>query len=183
MGNPGARYATTRHNLGALVVTALADKHGEKFASRSKVKSRVVEFKIGEARCVAALPETFMNESGYAVRHLRNFYKVENDHVIVVHDELDLPFGRLRIKYGGGDNGHNGVISVHENLSTPDFIRVRMGIGRPTSQISPADYVLSNFSKEQTDQLPAVLESATEAIDEIVIDGLEAAQTRFNGAV
>lgn len=122
-----------------------------------------------------------MNESGFAVRKLRNFFKIKDDNVIVIHDELDLPFGRTRIKYGGGDNGHNGVISVHENLTTPDFLRLRMGIGRPSGSMPPAEYVLSHFSKKEMAQLPEVTNLGAQAIDSVIVEGLEMAQTRFNG--
>ncbi len=122
-----------------------------------------------------------MNESGFAARKLSNFFKIAASQVIVVHDELDLPFGRLRIKYGGGDNGHNGVISVHENLGSPDFVRLRVGVGRPTNEIQPADYVLSDFSGTEKLELAGVIEQGARALDCLVVDGIDIAQTRFNG--
>jgi PTH1 family peptidyl-tRNA hydrolase len=168
--------------LGALVVTEFVESDGHSFSNSAKLKSQLAEFRLSGHKCIAALPQTYMNESGFAVRKLRDFFKVIDSQVIVVHDELDLPLGKLRIKYGGGDNGHNGVISVHDHLGTADFVRLRMGLGRPTDSTQPADYVLSGFSKSENQSLTQVTKLGADAIGCLIKDGLEAAQTRFNGA-
>lgn len=164
------------------MVTKFVESDGHSFSNSAKLKSQLAEFRLSGHKCIAALPQTYMNESGFAVRKLRDFFKVIDSQVIVVHDELDLPLGKLRIKYGGGDNGHNGVISVHDHLGTADFVRLRMGIGRPTDSTQPADYVLSGFSKSENQSLTQVTKLGADAIGCLIKDGLEAAQTRFNGA-
>ena len=164
------------------MVTEFVESDGHSFSNSAKLKSQLAEFRLSGHKCIAALPQTYMNESGFAVRKLRDFFKVIDSQVIVVHDELDLPLGKLRIKYGGGDNGHNGVISVHDHLGTADFVRLRMGLGRPTDSTQPADYVLSGFSKSENQSLTQVTKLGADAIGCLIKDGLEAAQTRFNGA-
>lgn len=180
LGNPGEKYANTRHNLGALVVERFGQEHGAKFQAKSKMQSAIAEISVSKVKCVLALPRTFMNESGIGVANTARYYSVPASRVVVVHDELDLPFGRLRLKAGGGENGHNGVISVKDHLRTADFVRIRMGIGRPSTAQAPADYVLTRFSAAEVKELPNTLDLGAKAIESLLLHGLATAQNEFN---
>lgn len=140
----------------------------------------VAEVSVSGVKSVLARPTTYMNESGVAVASLASYYSVPTERIIIVHDELDLAFDTLRLKLGGGDNGHNGVISVKDHLGTSEFIRVRMGIGRPTNGQPPADYVLAKFSAAQSQALPATLDLGSKAIEALLVNGLVTAQNEFN---
>ncbi|RMG96839.1 MAG: aminoacyl-tRNA hydrolase [Deltaproteobacteria bacterium] len=180
LGNPGPRYAGHRHNAGAMAVTRWADRHLPAGASwREKWSSKVVSFALGPARVVAVLPQTYMNRSGLAVRQAADFHRVPPARVLVVHDELDFPFGRVAIKRGGGHGGHNGLRDIIAHLGTGDFPRVRVGIGRPPSGDVTA-WVLSDFSAAERQQLEPVLDRAGDAAEAVIVRGVEAAMNEFN---
>ncbi|MFC5381896.1 aminoacyl-tRNA hydrolase [Aquipuribacter nitratireducens] len=186
LGNPGPRYEGTRHNIGQVVVDALA--RGERFSS-SRHQAQVVETRLGAApggapgpRVVLAKPTTYMNVSGGPVAGLARYHKVEPDHVVVVHDELDLDLGRLKLKIGGGEGGHNGLRSVSQSLGTRDYVRVRCGIGRPPGRQDPADFVLSGFAKKEQPEVELLVVDAADAVEMVLTEGLAAAQGRFHTA-
>ena len=179
LGNPGPSYAATRHNIGARVVEVLADRVRASFKSH-KTRADVVETRFGADRVVLAKPRSYMNESGGPVCALRDFFKSSPDRMVVVHDELDLPFGALRVKCGGGDNGHNGLKSLRRSLGTGEFYRVRVGIGRPPGRQDPADWVLREFSGTERKELDLIVERAADAVESLLSDGLAAAQNVYN---
>ncbi len=178
LGNPGPRYAGTRHNAGALVLDVLAGRTGGQLKAH-KARADVVEARVASVPAVLARPRSFMNESGGPVAALARFYKVPLDRLVVVHDELDLPFGSLRLKLGGGDGGHNGLRSISSAIGR-DYLRVRVGIGRPPGRQDPADYVLRDFATAERKELDYVLDRAADAVEALLAAGLEAAQNRFN---
>lgn len=182
LGNPGPAYATTRHNAGFLVVSLLADRIGGRFKTFKGAGGRaeLVEGRLAGSPVVIARPQSYMNESGGPVSSIARFYKVPADRVVIVHDDLDLPFGALRLKRGGGDGGHNGLRSITSALGTRDYLRVRLGIGRPPGRQDPADYVLRAFSSAERKDLDFHLDRAADAVEALVHDGLDAAQNRFN---
>ncbi|MGO1770652.1 MAG: aminoacyl-tRNA hydrolase [Microbacterium sp.] len=179
LGNPGPRYELTRHNVGQLVIDELADRRGERLAAH-KANARVAETWVrpGGAKLVLAKPNSFMNVSGGPVSSLARFYSVPPERVVVIHDELDIPFDALKLKSGGGHGGHNGVRDVAKALGTADFVRVRVGVGRPPGRQDPADWVLSPFSSGERKALGTVLAEAADAVELVVEDGLTAAQQR-----
>ncbi|HET9996004.1 MAG TPA: aminoacyl-tRNA hydrolase [Nocardioides sp.] len=185
LGNPGPAYAGHRHNVGYLVDDVLAERMGSPFRAHKSGRADVVEGRLGPVgaetpRVVLARPRSYMNESGGAVSTLAKFYKVPPERIIAVHDELDIPYGSLRIKLGGGDNGHNGLRSMRSSLGTGDFYRVRVGIGRPPGRQDPADFVLSNYSAAERKELEMNVVEAADAVESLVADGLEKTQQRFN---
>lgn len=182
LGNPGPGYAGTRHNVGYLVADELAARMGSSWRAHKSGRAAVVEgrFQTPGPRVVLARPRCYMNESGGPVKALASFYKVPPAAVIAVHDELDIAFGTLRIKFGGGDNGHNGLKSMRSSLGTGDFYRVRAGIGRPPGRQDPADYVLSNYSGTERKELPFQIDRAADSIEALIAEGLDVAQARFN---
>lgn len=183
LGNPGPSYAGNRHNVGYMVSDELASRVGSKFRPHKTGRADVVEGRIGGpggARVVLARPRCYMNESGGPVSALAKFYKVPVEQVIAIHDELDIAFGTLRIKLGGGDNGHNGLKSMRSSLGTGDFHRVRAGIGRPPGRQDVADFVLSNYSTVERKELPFQVSDAADAVESLITDGLEKTQQRFN---
>ena len=183
LGNPGPDYAATRHNIGFLVVDELARRAGSALKRAAKLRSDVAEVRIGPLpgiRAVLAKPRTYMNDSGNAVSNLLRFYSTAPDHLVVVHDEIDLPFDSMRLKFGGGDNGHNGLKSIRASISSGEYYRVRLGIGRPDGRGDVADRVLSNFARHERDVLPAVIERAADAVEVLLDSGLDVAQQRFN---
>jgi peptidyl-tRNA hydrolase, PTH1 family len=179
LGNPGPRYAATRHNAGFFVLELLADRIGGKFKAH-KAHADVLEGRLAGAPVVLAKPKTFMNESGGPVVGLSRFYKIPVEQVVVVHDELDLPFETLRLKRGGGEGGHNGVRSVAAALGSKEFARVRFGVGRPPGRQDPADYVLREFAASERKELPFLVDRAADAVEAILAKGLEIAQNEFN---
>ena len=181
LGNPGPRYELTRHNIGQLVLDELAERRGERFRAH-KANARVAEtwLRPGDAKLVLAKPNSFMNVSGGPVAALAKFYGDEPERVIVVHDELDIPFDSVKLKSGGGHGGHNGVRDVAKALGTPDFPRVRVGIGRPAGRQDPADWVLDPFSSAERGQLPLVIGDAADAVELLVDEGLIAAQQKHH---
>src|SRR5689334_18718089 len=178
LGNPGPRYAGTRHNAGALVVDVLATRVGGRLKAH-KSRADVLEGRLVSVPVVLAEPRSFMNESGGPVAGLVRFYKISLDRLVVVHDELDLPFGALRLKRGGGDGGHNGLRSISSALGR-DYLRVRVGIGRPPGRQDPADYVLRDFSSTERKELEFLFDRAADAVESVIGEGLETAQNRFN---
>ena len=185
LGNPGPTYAGTRHNVGYLVTDALAPRRGGGFRAHKSGRADVVEGRLGgvgpgSTRAVLARPRSYMNESGGPVAALTAFYKVAPEHVVAVHDELDLPFDTLRVKLGGGDNGHNGLRSMRQSLGTGDFYRVRVGIGRPPGRQSPADFVLSPYASVERKVLPFQVDRAADAVESLLAAGLDRTQSLFN---
>ncbi len=179
LGNPGPGYAGHRHNVGFQVLDVLAQRLGGRFKSH-KGRADVVEARLGAHRVVLAKPRSYMNESGGPVSAVRDFFGVELGQIVVVHDELDLDFGVLRLKGGGGDNGHNGLRSLTRSLGGPDYLRVRVGIGRPPGRMDPADFVLRDFSAAERRDLGVVVERAADACEALVEEGLERAQNTYN---
>jgi PTH1 family peptidyl-tRNA hydrolase len=186
LGNPGPSYAGNRHNVGYLVNDELASRIGGSFRAHKSGRADVVEGRLGGMgglggeRVVLARPRCYMNETGGPVAALASFYKVPVDRVIAIHDELDIPFDTMRVKLGGGDNGHNGLRSMRKSLDSGDFYRVRVGIGRPPGRQSPADFVLSDYSAAERRQLPLQVSTAADAVEILVTEGLEKTQSRFN---
>lgn len=176
LGNPGPNYATTRHNLGFMVADLLAARLGSKFKAHKKSGAEVVTGRLGGRSVVLAKPRSYMNESGRQVGPLAKFYSVPAAGVIVIHDDLDLDFGRIRLKIGGGEGGHNGLRSVAASLGTKDFQRVRIGIGRPPGRKDPAAFVLENFAAGERPEVPAICEQAADATELLIELGLEPAQ-------
>ena len=179
LGNPGPSYAGTRHNVGARVLDVLASRVNASFKSH-KTRSDVVETRFDAERVVLAKPRSYMNESGGPVCALRDFFKTSLERLVVVHDELDLPFGDLRVKCGGGDNGHNGLKSLRRSLGSGEFYRVRLGIGRPPGRQDPADWVLREFSATERKELDLHLERGADAVESLIADGLVATQNLYN---
>jgi PTH1 family peptidyl-tRNA hydrolase len=182
LGNPGPTYAGHRHNIGYLVNDELAKRLGGSFRSHKSGRADVVEGRLspGGPRLVLARPRSYMNEIGGPTKALATFYKVPADHVIAIHDELDIPFDTMRVKLGGGDNGHNGLKSIRGSLGTGDFYRVRVGIGRPPGRQDVADFVLSNYTAAERKLLPFQVDTAADAVECLITDGLEKTQQRFN---
>ena len=177
LGNPGDEYEKTRHNVGQLVLDYLSS--GQKFSAH-KSRMQICEVKCGSNILVLAKSRGFMNESGGPTKALADFYKVETLKIIIIHDELDLPFNALRIKQGGGDNGHNGLKSITSALGTADYFRLRLGIGRPPGQQDPADFVLKPFSSTERKTIEEFLITGAEAAESLVTHGLERTQQNFN---
>ncbi|MCD9144507.1 aminoacyl-tRNA hydrolase [Streptomyces albireticuli] len=183
LGNPGPEYAGNRHNVGFMVADLLAERLGAKFKTH-KARAQVVEGRLGapgpsSRRVVVAKPMSFMNLSGGPTAALRDFYKVPVERIVAVHDELDIDFGQLRLKLGGGDNGHNGLKSITKAMG-PDYCRVRFGIGRPPGRMQVADFVLKDFSSAERKELAFEVDRAADAVETLIVDGLERAQGTYN---
>jgi peptidyl-tRNA hydrolase, PTH1 family len=179
LGNPGPSYVGNRHNAGFLVLDELAGRVGGRFKSH-KSGADVVSGRLSGRPVVLAKPRSFMNLSGGPVAGLCRFYKVPPSSLVVVHDELDVPFDAVRLKLGGGDNGHNGLRSISRSLGTRDYYRVRVGIGRPPGRMDPADFVLRDFSAVERKELAFVIDRAADAAVALLVNGLEAAQNTFH---
>lgn len=186
LGNPGPTYAGHRHNVGHRVVEELASRVGGTFRSHKTGRADVVEGRLGGVggvggpRVVLARPRSYMNESGGPVAALVRFYKLPLERVVAVHDELDLPFDTMRVKLGGGDNGHNGLRSMRQALASGEFYRVRVGIGRPPGRQSPADFVLSDYTAAERKVLAFQVDRAADAVETLIVDGLTSAQSAYN---
>ena len=179
LGNPGPRYAGNRHNVGFMVVDLLAARMGARFkAHRGRVD--VVDGRLAGRSVVLAKPKSYMNESGGPIVAISRFFKIPVARLTVVHDDLDLPYGTLRIKRGGGDGGHNGLRSATAALGSNDYLRIRFGIGRPPGRQDPADYVLRDFTAAERKELPYLVDRAADAVEALLADGLDAAQNAFN---
>ncbi|WP_280890143.1 aminoacyl-tRNA hydrolase [Streptomyces sp. LBL] len=184
LGNPGSEYAANRHNVGFMVADLLAERMKGRFKRAGRAQAQVVEGRIGppgpgNRRVVLAKPMSYMNLSGGPVNSLRDFYKVPLAHVVAVHDELDIDFGTLRLKLGGGDNGHNGLKSMTKVMGA-EYHRVRFGIGRPPGRMQVADFVLKDFSSAERRELDYFVDRAADAVEALVIEGLERAQGTYN---
>jgi len=179
LGNPGEQYAGNRHNCGFMVADVLAARVGARFR-RDRSRAVVAVGRLAGFPATLAKPQTFMNLSGGPVAALRGFYKIPPERVVIIHDELDLPFGSVRLKLGGGDNGHNGLRSVTAALGTRDYLRVRVGIGRPPGRMDAADFVLRDFSTAERKLLPGVLERGGDAVEILLARGLAAAQNEVH---
>jgi PTH1 family peptidyl-tRNA hydrolase len=179
LGNPGPQYAGNRHNVGFMVLDELAARVGGKFKAH-KSGAELLEGRLAGRRVVLAKPRSFMNLSGGPVAGAARFYKIPADGVVVVHDELDLPYGALKVKLGGGDNGHNGLRSITKSLSTKDYYRVRFGVGRPPGRQDPADYVLKDFSTVERKELALEVDRCADAVEALVSTGLAATQNAFH---
>lgn len=179
LGNPGPRYAATRHNAGFVVVDLLAERIGGRFKAH-KGRADILEARIAGIPAVLAKPRSYMNESGGPVVSVARFYKVPIERIVVVHDDLDLDYGTLRLKRGGGDGGHNGLRSATAALGSKEYLRVRFGIGRPPGRQDPADFVLREFSSTERKDLPLHVDRAADAVEALLAHGLVAAQNAYN---
>ena len=179
LGNPGPGYAGNRHNAGFMVADVLAGRLCASF-KRNRSRATVATGRLAGWPVTLAKPQTLMNLSGGPVASLRSFFKLPPERIVVVHDELDIPFGTIRLKLGGGDNGHNGLRSVTSALGTRDYFRVRVGIGRPPGRMDPADFVLHDFSAAEKKLVPELLERSADAVEALLHDGLVRAQNEFN---
>lgn len=180
LGNPGPGYAGNRHNAGYQVADVLAGRVGARFRAARGRRALAAEGRLAGEAVTIAKPASFMNESGGPVASLCSYYRLPPGRLVVVHDELDIPFGAVRLKQGGGDNGHNGLRSVTRSLGTREYYRVRVGIGRPPGRMDPAAFVLRDFSAAERKQVPEVLERAADAVEELLARGLAAAQNAFH---
>ncbi len=179
LGNPGRQYKNTRHNAGFLVVDRLSERLGVQF-SRLQFRALVVDGRYQDRKIILAKPQTYMNESGQAVGSLVRFYKITQDNIVVVHDDVDLPFGALRLRPAGGSGGQKGMGSIIERLGTQEFPRLRVGIGRPPGQMLAAAYVLQEFDRDEKQELPGVIDRAVDALLSVVTNGLEKAMNQYN---
>jgi PTH1 family peptidyl-tRNA hydrolase len=179
LGNPGPAYAGNRHNVGFMVVDLLAERMSGRFKAH-RSRAEIVEGRLADRRVVLAKPRSYMNDSGGPVSALMDFFKVPLERFVVVHDELDLPYGGLRLKTGGGDNGHNGLKSLRRSLGSGEFHRVRFGIGRPPGRMDPAAFVLRDFGATERKDLALGVDRAADAVEALVTHGLERAQNDYN---
>lgn len=183
LGNPGVQYQGNRHNVGQMVLDELAGRVGAGFKTH-KARAQVVEGRlgIGGPRVVLAKPMSYMNVSGGPVSALAGFYGVTPDHVVAVHDEIDIPFNTVKLKTGGGEGGHNGLRDISKALGTKDYLRVRVGVGRPPGRMDTADYVLRDFGTAELKELPFLLDEAADAVELLLREGLTSAQQKFHPA-
>lgn len=183
LGNPGPEYESTRHNIGQMVVDILADQNKARWTTH-KSRTDVAAYKIGvgphASSVILAKSKSYMNESGGPIKALAAFYKIEPANIVVIHDELDIPFNSIRVKLAGGDNGHNGLKSLSSSFSTANYYRVRMGIGRPIGRQDPADFVLKQFAVAEKKELQNFLIHGAEAVESLITSGLETTQQNFN---
>jgi len=179
LGNPGPEYAGTRHNAGQLVLGLLAERVGARFKSH-RTRSDIAEGRLAGQPVALARPRSYMNLSGGPVAALAAFYKISPERTVVIHDELDLPFGVVRLKLGGGDNGHNGLRSISASLGTRDYYRVRFGIGRPPGRMEAATYVLRDFTSAERKELPFAIDRGADAVEALITKGLTEAQNIFH---
>ena len=184
LGNPGDQYAATRHNIGQMVIDELAKRHSVKFSSH-KSRTEIAAYKLGVGAdahsIILGKSKSYMNETGGPIKALANFYSVEPNNIIALHDELDIPFAAIRTKIAGGDNGHNGLKSMTSAFGTAEYYRIRLGIGRPMGEQDPADFVLKAFSKVEQKELGEFISRSADAVESLINDGLELTQQNFNG--
>jgi len=179
LGNPGPAYAETRHNAGQMVLVLLAERMGARFKAH-RSRNDIAEGRLAGQQVTLARPQSYMNLSGGPVAALAAFYKLPAQRVVVLHDELDIPFGAVRLKFGGGDNGHNGLRSVTASLGTRDYYRVRFGIGRPPGRMDPAAFVLREFSPAERKELPLAIDRCADAAETLITKGLTEAQNIYH---
>ena len=191
LGNPGPTYASHRHNAGYRVVEELARRAGVRFTGAGQLRAEVVQTRLtasgglggvgAEAEQLVLLkPRTFMNESGAAVGKALAYYRISPERLVVIHDELDIDFGQIRLKFGGGDNGHNGLKSIRASIGTGDYFRARFGVGRPPGRQDAADYVLSSFPASMSEDVAVEVARCADAVEALLTVGLDAAQSQFN---
>lgn len=185
LGNPGPGYAMNRHNIGFRVVDELSARTGGRFTAPARMRADVAEGRLGppgadSVRLVLLKSRTFMNDTGAALAKATNYYKITPDRLIVVHDELDLDLGRIRVKLGGGDNGHNGLKSIRKSLNTGDYYRIRVGVGRPPGRQDPADFLLTNFAGRESEEVDLQIARAADAIESLIMNGLDRTQSTYN---
>ena len=190
LGNPGPKYAGNRHNVGQMVLDLLAERTGARFSRHPRAQAAVAETRLGVLpggrpgpRVVLAKPATYMNVSGGPVSGLAKYYGVDAAHVLVVHDEVDIPFDTIKLKSGGGEGGHNGLRDITKALGTKDYVRVRVGVGRPPGRTDTADHVLKDFSATERKDLPILVDDAADAVEMVLVEGLLAAQGKFHTKV
>jgi PTH1 family peptidyl-tRNA hydrolase len=183
LGNPGKEYAGNRHNVGFMVAGLLASRMGAKFGRSKRAHAEVAEGRLGFGgpKLILAKPLTYMNLSGAPVSQLVQFFKIPVDNVLAVHDELDLPYGQVRAKRGGGEGGHNGLRSMSKSLGTKEYARVRFGVGRPPGRQDPADFVLSDFTAAERKELEFLVDRAADVAEAVVLEGVEWAQNKYHG--
>lgn len=184
LGNPGSEYEKTRHNIGQMAVDELARTVGGNFRKHGRARAQVLEGRLGVGgpKVVLAKPLTYMNVSGGPVSALAQFYGIDPDHIIAVHDELDIPFNTIKLKIGGGEGGHNGLRDMTKALGTKDYYRVRAGIGRPPGRMQVSDFVLKPFTSSEVKELPFLVSAAADAVEMLIKQGLLDAQQKFHGA-
>lgn len=183
LGNPGPDYAATRHNIGHMVVDELARRAGTTLASNRKTHARTASARLGDAgQVIIAVPMSYMNLSGGPVSALAKYHGVDPLGIVVVHDDVDLPFAAVKLKRGGGSGGHNGLKDITKALGTPEYVRVRCGVDRPPGQMDTAAYVLRPFTATERKELPFLVDKAADAVEAVLTHGLEAAQQRFHTA-
>ena len=180
LGNPGEQYQSSRHNLGFLTLDYLAGRHDIPLKKQG-FEALFGKGKIGNERVLLAKPQTYMNLSGIALERLVSYFRVDIKDLIVVHDDLDLPFETIRLKKGGGEGGHKGLMSIVQHVGSADFIRVRIGIGKPMRKAMVEKYVLSPFAEEEQNAVPSILAVACDAVGEVILSGVEAAMQRYHG--
>ncbi|WP_299306320.1 aminoacyl-tRNA hydrolase [uncultured Brachybacterium sp.] len=184
LGNPGPKYAATRHNVGQMVLDHIADAGGGRFTAARRAQAVVLEGRLGlpgaDERVILAKTTTYMNVSGGPVKALAAYYDIAPEQVVVVHDEVDIPAGALRLKRGGGEGGHNGLRDITKALGTKDYLRVRVGVGRPPGSRDTADHVLAPFSSTERKTLELLISEAADAVESVILEGLTAAQQRFH---
>ncbi len=183
LGNPGDEYAATRHNVGQMVIDHLAKRHNVKLSTH-KSRTDIAAYKLGVGvdahPIILAKSKSYMNESGGPIKALASFYSVETANIIVLHDELDIPYAAIRTKVAGGDNGHNGLKSLTSSFGTAEYFRVRLGIGRPMGRRDPADFVLKQFSKEEKKSLDEFIDRGADCVEFLIEKGLDLTQSKFN---
>ena len=183
LGNPGDEYAATRHNVGQMVIDHLAKRHNVKLSTH-KSRTDIAAYKLGVGvdahSVILAKSKSYMNESGGPIKALASFYSVEPSNIIVLHDELDIPYAAIRTKVAGGDNGHNGLKSLTSSFGTADYFRVRLGIGRPMGQQDPGDFVLKQFSKEEKKSIDEFIDRGADCVEFLIEKGLDLTQSKFN---
>ena len=183
LGNPGDQYADSRHNIGQMVINQLAKRHSSKLSSH-KSRTDIAAFKLGVGidthSVILAKSKGYMNETGGPIKALANFYSIEPNHIIALHDELDIPFAAIRSKIAGGDNGHNGLKSMTSAFGTAEYYRIRLGIGRPIGPQDPADFVLKAFSKVEQKDLGEFIVRGADVVESLISRGLELTQQNFN---
>ncbi len=180
LGNPGTRYDRTRHNVGFEVAKRVAERYGVALSTK-RFRAKLGSGRVAGESAVIALPQTFMNCSGESIGPMAGWYKVAPEQVVVIHDELDLPFGRVKVKAGGGHGGHNGLRDLTAKLPSRDFVRVRVGIDRPNGPMDPAAWVLARWTPEQSAELPDLVERAADAVEAVLRHGVREAMNRLNG--
>jgi PTH1 family peptidyl-tRNA hydrolase len=189
LGNPGPKYAGNRHNIGAMVLDLLAERAGTKWSRHTRAQAMVGEGRLGTMpggapgpRVILAKPTTYMNTSGGPVSTLQKYYGIDADHIVVVHDEVDIPFDTIKVKIGGGEGGHNGLRDITKATGTKEYNRVRVGVGRPPGRMDTADYVLKDFAGAERTALPILIDDAADAVEMLITEGLLATQGKFHQA-